>query len=76
MARTVDRQGLVSAFDEHVGLGELVDDADQRTYPFHCTAMIDSSRTVDVGQRVLFRVVGGGGGRWEAGAIRKPAGNH
>lgn len=71
MARSIDRLGRVSEFDEHRGLGELVDSSDQRTYPFHCTAMIDGSRRIGVGQRVLFRVVAGGRGQWEAAVIRK-----
>ncbi len=33
---------------------------------FHSTAIIDGSRTIDVGTRVRYRVVAGRQGRWEA----------
>lgn len=69
MARIPTRQGTVKAFDAEAGLGTLVDDSDQSLYPFHCTAMTDGSRMIDVDQRVSFRVVAGGGGRWEATLI-------
>jgi hypothetical protein len=40
-------------------------------YPFHCTQIADGSRTVEVGAQVVFRVIPGRLGRWEAGALRK-----
>ena len=61
--------GRVSAFDEHRGLGEVVDDAGTG-YPFHCTAIADGTRTIAVGAAVDFDVVPGRLGRWEAAAIR------
>lgn len=69
MARIAARQGTVKSFDVGSGLGTLVDDSDQSVYPFHCTAMTDGSRMIDVDQRVSFSVVAGGGGRWEATLI-------
>lgn len=33
---------------------------------FHSTAIVDGSRTIDVGTRVRYRVVPGRQGRWEA----------
>lgn len=60
--------GTVASFDEHRGLGEVAGD-DGRTYPFHCTAIADGSRTIDQGTAVRFDVVAGPRGRWEAGAI-------
>lgn len=54
-------------FDEARGLGVL--DADGTCYPFHCTAMVDGTRTIAVGTDVSFGVRPGGLGRWEATAI-------
>jgi cold shock CspA family protein len=59
--------GVVVAFDEPRGLGTI--DADDTVYPFHCTALLDGSRTVDVGARVHFEVRPAGMGRWEATRI-------
>jgi len=64
-------RGTITAFDEARGLGEL--EADGALYPFHCTAMIDGTRTIDVGARVTFGVRPAGMGRWEATAIEKVA---
>jgi cold shock CspA family protein len=61
--------GVVAAFDERRGLGTI--DADGTTYPFHCTALLDGSRTVDVGANVAFEVRAAGMGRWEATEILK-----
>ncbi len=57
--------GVVSAFDEQVGAGE-VRDPGGRTWPFHCTAIADGTRTIATGAAVAFRVVAGHQGRWEA----------
>ena len=62
-------RGTIIAFDDARGLGSL--DADGVTYPFHCTAMIDGSRTITVGEAVTFGVRPAGMGRWEATAIEK-----
>ena len=43
--------GVVTAFDEPRGLGTI--DADGTAYPFHCTALLDGTRTVAVGRRDL-----------------------
>jgi len=64
----VPRTGTVTEFDERRGLGTVQAD-DGRRYPFHCTAVADGSRTVPVGARVLFTVVPGHGGRYEAAAL-------
>ncbi len=37
---------------------------------FHCTAITDGSRTIDVGTEVNLRVVPGRRGRWEATDLR------
>jgi len=60
--------GRVSAFDEHRGLGEVTEAAGA-VYPFHCTAIADGTRSIEVGAAVAFEVVPGPLGRWEAGAI-------
>jgi cold shock CspA family protein len=60
--------GAVVDFDDPRGLGTIRDD-DGTELPFHCTAIADGSRTIDVGRRVRFDVVPGRLGRWEASAI-------
>jgi cold shock CspA family protein len=60
--------GKVSAFDEHRGLGEITG-TDGTIYPFHCIAIADGTRTIEVGAAVAFEVVPGGLGRWEAATI-------
>ena len=64
-------QGTITAFDEARGLGTLT--ADGVDYPFHCTALVDGTRTIEVGASVTFGVRPAGGGRWEATAIEKVA---
>jgi cold shock protein len=65
-----DREGVVTAFDEPRGLG-TIDADDGATYPFHCTALVDGTRTVDEGTVVTFEVRPGRMGRWEAARIEK-----
>lgn len=60
--------GRVAEFDSAVGLGVVEADGGRR-YPFHCTAIADGSRTIDVGTSVSFRVVAGRLGRWEAAGL-------
>ena len=64
-------QGTIIEFDEARGLGVL--DADGTAYPFHCTALVDGTRTIGVGTTVTFGVRPGGLGRWEATAIEQVA---
>ena len=45
--------GRVTDFDEHVGLGHVVDDAGT-TLLFHCVEIADGTRTIPVGQAVEF----------------------
>lgn len=63
------RFGCVRAFDEHRGLGTLVDDQGA-AWPFHCTAIADGSRTIEVGASVMFRAVPGHLGRMEAADVQ------
>jgi cold shock CspA family protein len=61
--------GTVTEFDDPRGLGTIT--AGDASYPFHCTALLDGTRTVEVGTEVAFEVVPGRLGRWEATCIRK-----
>jgi CspA family cold shock protein len=61
--------GVVTAFDEPVGLG-TVTAGDGTTYGFHCTQIADGSRTIDVGTAVEFDVRPWHQGRYEAVGIR------
>ncbi len=62
------RTGVVTAFDDPRGLG-MVRAEDGSSYRFHCTALSDGTRTVEVGTRVVFVVAAGHGGHDEARAI-------
>jgi cold shock CspA family protein len=65
--------GRVASFDQQVGLGEIVA-ADGATVHFHCIAIGDGTRTVEVGAEVEFELVAKLG-RYEATRIRPvPAG--
>ena len=65
-------RGSVASFDEARGLGAI--DADGQRYPFHCTAIADGTRTIDVGASVTFEIRPGGLGRWEATALEPAPG--
>ncbi|HXQ59032.1 MAG TPA: hypothetical protein VN799_03010 [Acidimicrobiales bacterium] len=60
--------GVVDEFDDHRGLGHVLGD-DGRRYGFHCTAVADGSRHIDVGARITFLLSAGHLGRFEARAI-------
>ena len=66
MAGVRTRRGVVVAFDDAIGYGDVQSTDDQRTYFFHCTQISDDTRTIAVGAEVTFRVVAGRMGRWEA----------
>ena len=70
------RTGVVSEFDERVGLGVVrADDGDD--VAFHCTAISDGTRTIDVGTRVAFSPVAGHRGTTEVHlCLRGPAGDN
>jgi len=61
--------GEVLEFDEAVGYG-TVRATDGSEHFFHCTAILDGSRSIDVGADVEFDVVPGRRGRWEAASVR------
>lgn len=65
MAAKAVRRGAVTAFDEPRGLGEVTGE-DGDVLGFHCTAIADGSRTVDVGAKVAYQVTPGLLGRFEA----------
>ena len=72
MARGPEHIGVVSAFDEAVGLG-TVEGADGTELPFHCTAIADGSRDIPEGVTVRYDVVPGRQGRWEATRLTRTA---
>ena len=55
-------------FDERRGRG-TVEALNGERHPFHCTAILDSSRTISVGAEVFYELEPGGMGTWEAAAI-------
>lgn len=59
--------GTVASFDDHRGYGTI--EAGSGIYFFHCTRIVDGTRTVDEGARVAFELVPGHRGRWEAAAV-------
>ena len=61
--------GLVAEFDGDKGIGTIRGD-DGQDYFFHCIAITGGARTIDEGTEVVFDVVPGHQGRWEAARIR------
>jgi cold shock CspA family protein len=68
------RRGVVVAFDDQVGLGEVAltpaDPAKGGRLRFHCTQIAGGSRTIAVGATVSFETLAGRGGQWEAADLR------
>lgn len=46
--------GTVTSFNDAHGLGEITDSAFV-VWPFHCVSIADGSRSIEVGQKVVFR---------------------
>ncbi len=63
-----DGRGVIASFDDPRGIGVVRRD-DGTEYPFHCTAIVDGTRSITVGADVSFSVAPGRVGRWEAIAI-------
>ncbi len=64
--------GVVTAFDEHRGLGEVRADGGG-VAGFHCTQIADGSRSIAVGARVRYRLRPWHAGRFEAvGLVAEP----
>lgn len=68
LARGTGRRGVVTAFDEQSGLGEI-GSVDGAMYAFHCIEIADGSRSIAVGADVSFDLLAKLG-RWEAANIR------
>lgn len=62
--------GRVTSFDAKGGWGEVTDVDSGRVYPFHCTAIADGSRTIEVDTSVDFEVTPGRMGRWEGRGLK------
>jgi cold shock protein len=62
--------GSVVEFDDPAGYGQVVADDGAGSWFFHCTAIRDGSRTIEVGARVAFEVEAGHQGRYEATDLR------
>jgi cold shock CspA family protein len=60
---------VVASFDDARGYGEITADDGTAVF-FHCTAIADGSRTIEIGRGVAFTLEPGHRGRWEAQAIR------
>jgi len=69
-ARRDPRVGVVATFESERGVGTVAE-ADGTTFPFHCTALTDGSREVEVGRAVLFIVRPGHCGVLEAREVVK-----
>ena len=61
-------RGVIASFDDPRGLG-VIRSEDGRSFPFHCTAIADGTRTIGEGRTVSFVVVAGHLGQWEASVI-------
>ena len=64
--------GTVSSFDAARGLGTVTDPSG-RTLPFHCTAIADGTRLIEVGTLVTYLVAAGLLGRQEARGLAPAA---
>ncbi|WP_419928125.1 cold shock domain-containing protein [Candidatus Poriferisocius sp.] len=60
--------GRVASFDEATGWGVIAVDGGIE-YPFHCTAIADGTRAIEVGAAVTFQLMPGHRGQWEAAGI-------
>lgn len=63
-------RGVVEKFEFSTGLGVIVADNENR-YPFHCIAIADGTREIEVDTRVSFEVFPALAGRVEAVSIEK-----
>jgi cold shock CspA family protein len=62
-------RGVVESFDEHRGYGRIRPLGEGDALFFHCTAIADGTRSVEVGQGVRFVAAPGHLGRFEARQI-------
>ena len=61
--------GTVVSFDDSRGIGTIETGPDRKV-PFHCSAITDGSRTIEVGAVVAVRIVAGRLGVLEARSVR------
>ena len=64
------RTGTVTSFEDDRGLGTVTDE-DGTAFDFHCTAIADGTRDIEVGRPVTFEVRPGHRGRLEARRVVK-----
>jgi CspA family cold shock protein len=69
LERGTGRRGVVTGFDEIVGLG-VISETGGEEYPFHCIEIADGSRSIETGAEVSFDLLAKLG-RWEAANIRR-----
>ncbi len=69
LERATSRRGVVTSFDDTVGLGVIADVGGDR-FAFHCIEIADGSRSVEIGAEVHFDLLAKFG-RWEAANIRR-----
>jgi cold shock CspA family protein len=62
--------GRVDSFDDPRGYGTVRADDGRGPWFFHCTAIADGTRTIEVGASVTFEVVAGHLGHYEAIDLR------
>jgi len=62
--------GSVIEFDDPGGYGQVQADDGRGPWFFHCTAIADGTRTIEVGAAVSFAVEPGHMGRFEATHLR------
>jgi cold shock CspA family protein len=63
--------GAVEGFDDHRGYGTIRRTGDGAELFFHCTAIADGTRSIEIGTNVRFVTVPGHLGRVEARSIEK-----
>jgi cold shock CspA family protein len=57
--------GTVASFDDPRGIGVVRTEQGDEHF-FHCSAIADGTRTIEVGAPVVFSVAAGRAGQWEA----------
>ncbi len=60
--------GRVATFDDAAGWGVVAAESGA-VYPFHCTAIVGGTRTVEAGTPVVFQLAPGHRGEWEAAGV-------
>ena len=63
-------RGTVATFDDPEGYGTVSASDPEGVWFFHCTAIADGTRSIEVGAEIDFDVVPGRLGRYEATNLR------